>query len=848
MRHLLIAGVLAVGAGASTTWAEAPDTASTDTTAVDSAEARLARWLVHPQKRARAVRAVVAPVIDGILDDVAWDLAPVQSGFTQRDPDQGESMTEATEFRILFDDEALYIGAMLYDSEPDSIMARLARRDDWKQRDEFNINIDPHHDHMTGNFFVVGPSGWTGDGVIWNDGWDDDSWDGVWEAETAILANGWSCELRIPYHVLRFSPDEHYTWGINAMRSIGRRNEYGQWVYIPRDVDGWNSRFGHLDGIEGIEPPRSLEIFPFGLGRTTLSPGTDGEPDATDLLATFGADLRYGLTSSISLNATVNPDFGQVEADPAVLNLSVFESFFRERRPFFLEGNSIYQIPGPGIPGIDRQARLFHSRRIGRQPSRFDLPDDADEVDRPDNTTILGAVKVSGKTENRTAFGVLDAVTGPENARIDQRLTDAQSGLPDTVRRLHRIEPLTNYFVGRVQQDLLTNSTVGAQLTAVNGEDYDPAYVGAVDGHIKWWDNAYRLFRRAAVSHAGQDDDRGSGYETSLYFSKFSGWLGGQLYVDARSPGFDVNDLGFMNRNDRLQAGAHLQVEKLEPYWFARKSGFNFNAWQNWNYDGDLLRRGIGYNMWHDLHNYWGFWTGLEYEFEAFDDLGTRGGPVMVQPSHVWWGMDIWTDGRGPVSGWLGTNLSYGQGGDNRRQWLGVEVEMRPASNIELEIEPGLNYRKSFAQWVENVDDDGDDEDDHFVFGELENRVFEIGARGTYAFTPELSLQLFLQPFVTVGDYTTIKELVRPRSYEFTLYDGLDDNPDFHRRSLRFNLVMRWEYAPGSTLFVVWQQNRDRDFDDTRDPDFDPLGGVGRAFTDDGDNIFLVKCNRWFGM
>jgi hypothetical protein len=252
--------------------------------------------------------------------------------------------------------------------------------------------------------------------------------------------------------------------------------------------------------------------------------------------------------------------------------------------------------------------------------------------------------------------------------------------------------------------------------------------------------------------------------------------------------------------------------------------------------------------MWHELHSYWGFWTGLRHSLESFDDLGTRGGPVMVRPASTWWGIDVWTDDRHWVEGWLGANVSWGEGGRNRSRWLAFEVEVRPASNVEIDVEPGFEYRRSFAQWVENVDDDGDEEDDHFVFGELENRIFEIGARGTYAFTPQMSLELYLQPFVTAGNYGDIKELARPRSYEFTPYAGLEDNPDFRRRALRFNLVMRWEYQPGSTLFVVWQQNRDRDFDDVRDPGFRPLSGVGKAFTDDGDNIFLVKLNRWLGL
>jgi len=238
---------------------------------------------------------------------------------------------------------------------------------------------------------------------------------------------------------------------------------------------------------------------------------------------------------------------------------------------------------------------------------------------------------------------------------------------------------------------------------------------------------------------------------------------------------------------------------------------------------------------------------GLDHNFDAWDDLVTRGGPLMLSPASTRWAMDVWADDRMPISGWFGTNVRWGLGGDNLSTWSGIEFTLKPASNIEIEINPSYRYAKDDAQWVENADSDGDGEDDRFIFGELASKVFEIGVRGTWALTPFLSTQLFLQPFVTTGDYGRIKELARGRSYEFADYSALEDNPDFHRRSLRFNLVMRWEYAPG-TLFVVWQQNRDRDFDDTRDPDFEPFTDAGRAFADEGDNIFLAKINRWVGL
>jgi hypothetical protein len=315
-----------------------------------------------------------------------------------------------------------------------------------------------------------------------------------------------------------------------------------------------------------------------------------------------------------------------------------------------------------------------------------------------------------------------------------------------------------------------------------------------------------------------------------------------------RSKGFDANDLGFMSRNNRITAGAHLKFDMLEPYWFGRRSGFNLNAWHHRNLDGDELNRGINYNMWHRFKNDWGFSFGISGEADVRDDLATRGGPVMGRPGSTWGWFDLWTDDRGSLSSSFGMNGHRGHGGANSGMRYSFEVEWRPVSHFMIEVEPTWSRRKAFAQWVENVDDDGDDEDDHFVFGELESRVMEIEGRASYSFTTQLSLQLFVQPFVTTGDYGLIKELVGEKSYSFAPFDGLEENPDFENRSMRSNLVLRWEYRPGSTLFLVWQQSRDRDFEEIDGPEFEPLSGIGKSFTDDGDSIFLVKFNRWFGL
>ena len=796
----------------------------------------------HPERVMTARRINPhRPVIDGRLDDPVWEHAPVATDFVQHQPDEGEPATQQTAVRLVYDDEALYIGVMCYESNPDSIVSMLTRRDQWAERDWVEVELDPHHDHQTGYWFLVGPSGSVMDGVIYNDDWEDDTWNGVWEAKTAILDDGWSVEYRIPYHVIRFAHEEEHVWGINVMRRIVRREERSQWVMVPSGENGWASRFGHLEGLRDITPPAHFEAVPFALGRSTFA-------DEHDLFGSTGVDVRYGLTPSISLNATINPDFGQVEADPAVLNLSVFETFLWERRPFFLEGNSIFQQPGPDIVGIGGPAQLFYSRRIGRPPGRFGLPDHSEEIDRPDATTILGAAKLSGKTAGKLSFGLLEAVTAREDATIQETFVDPLTGREDTVRRPFRVEPWTNYLVGRLQQDVRTHSTVGATLTTVDGDGFSPSYMGSVDGTLKWKENAYRVFTRLSASSAPGDDGRDSGYEAVAYFSKFSGNFGGQLYADARSPGFQVNDLGFMDRADRVQTGAHLYAEIHEPYLLARRSGFNLNAWHQWNYAAAVLARGVNFNNWNQLRNYWWFNFGVSRAFAAEDDLQTRGGPLMKRPANVSYWSGIGTDDRKAISLWFDTNGERVDGGDSYSRRFHTGLTVRPASNVRFEIGPSYSVERSFAQWVDNVESDDDGDDDHFVFARLKSQVLDLTLRGEIAFTTSLTLQGYVQSFVTSGDYRDFRELARPGSYAFTPFAYTGDEPDFDSRSLRGNLVLRWEYQPGSALFVVWSQSRSFSPDTVADPAFRPLSGVRRSFTDDGDDIVLVKGSYWLGL
>lgn len=777
-------------------------------------------------KVAMAVRSTGAPPrIDGVLDDEVWKTAPVSDDFLQRDPIEGVEVTERTAFQIVYDEEALYIGIRCYDSDPEGIVSRLTRRDGETEADRISVSLDPHYDRQTGFWFAVYASGSMNDGVYSNDGNQDSAWDGVWEVETAIDSKGWIAEYRIPYHVLRFSPKEEYVWGLNIERNISRKQEVDHWSLIARDQPGWVSQFGRLEGIRDIHPPLHLSIVPYGMGRAIIDGGQDYS-------GRVGADVRYGLTSSISLNATINPDFGQVEADPATLNLTAFEDFFGERRPFFVEGASIFQ---------SGDYNLFHSRRIGRSPGRFDIPEDTEELERSEATTVLGAVKLTGKTEGKTSFGILEAVTNREHARI-ARVVDGER-----VKEDYEVEPLTNYFVGRVQQDILEGtSRIGLLTTAVHRRDAESAYAGGVDWDLKFNDEVYNVTGMLAASRAGAKGERKSGYIAQLEADKRGGWLEAEAGFAALSPDVDINDLGYLQRGDLIRSWVDFGLFRHAPLGPFLRFDSGLDLESEWNYDGLRLGTGFGASNWGDLKNYWRVHLHFGREFAGMDDDDVRRGGVAIKSlAENWVHAQVETDQRKGV--WFSVRPEYRRhdGGRSHARGLRVSMELRPLPSMWFSIGPSYNHRITDAQWVDLLEDASGP---HYVYGELDSQTLDLTTRARMIFAPELSLELFLQPFIAIGDYGKMKELVEPETYEFRPYE-LDENRDFHRRSLRSNLVLRWEFSPGSTLFVVWSQSRSASLDDPmgEDLEFQPFSRLKDSFSDDGDNVFLTKVSYWFG-
>ena len=779
-------------------------------------------------KPLRAIRIhATPPKIDGRLDDLIWQRAPVFTGFTQRRPDTGQAATESTTVQFAYDDKALYVGVMAFDRQPEHIVARLARRDQWSEADFVQIAIDAHHDHQTNFVFQVFAGGSLTDGYNYDDGqgWDS-AWDGVWQARQSRHENGWCVEYKIPYQALRFSPQEKYTWGINVIRYISRKKEDVYWRMIPLEQSGWPSHFGHLEGIEQIIPPKPLEIMPYIVGRSTFI--ADDGSDSRDFFGNLGVNMRYGLTSGLSLNATVNPDFGQVEADPAVLNLSVFETFFEERRPFFVDGADNFRTP----------IQLFYSRRIGKQPGFNRIPSGFEMVERPDFTTILGAVKIMGKTTGKTSFGFMEALTAREYASLE-------SVEEEKKRRDFILEPRSHILVGRVQQDLLQgNSHIGLTGTSLNRHKAADAYSGSVDWWLHSGQNAYDFWGQIAGSQAGSAANRKRGWGNEMAVGKRSGWLRGEFHWQAYSKDFEINDLGFLWRNNYYETRLQLALRKDRPWSFFRRNSLNIRQWRRWNFDDVVLANGIGLSTWHQFKTYWELFGSINHDFRTQDDLDTRGGPLIVRPASTDFELHIESDDRRAISSQLGFSWGNDVEGSSWRT-MALSVEIKPADHIEYHFQPRYQWGFDDAQWVGNIDADGNGIVEHFVYGTLRSKTLDLTTRLNVIFSRDLSLELYVQPFLAVGTYKNFKELTSPSSYLFTPYSELGYNPDFRRRSLQSNMVLRWEYRPGSTLFLVWSQANSAF---SSEPSFRPLKNIGESFLDAGSDIFFVKANYWLSL
>jgi hypothetical protein len=761
------------------------------------------------------------PRIDGVANDEVWGFARAVEGLIQWDPDNGDPMTEQTRLQLAYDDRFIYVVIHCDDRTPDRIVGGLGRRDEPPPSDRIGIGFDPRHDHQTGYVFETNPSAVQSDFSLFNDTSFDRDYESVWEVRTSLTDKGWVAEYRVPFSQVRFdaAPGPGQVWGFSFRRTIQRLNETGDWTARPRGEQGIVSRWGHLVFDEALDPPRRIEWIPYVRGGASTVPAL-----GTDFGGGVGLDLRVGIGSAATLSATVNPDFGQVEQDPAVLNLTVFETFFPEKRSFFLEDSRTF-VPPYGL------FQLFHSRRIGRRPSRYELQPGDVEVDRPEATTILGAVKLTGKQSGWT-YGALTSVTADEEVEV---LT------ADGVPAERPAEPTTSYNVVRLQRDVRQGtSNVGMIATGVMRKSDFDAFAAGSDFNLRWdrnrvrWDGHWAA-TRAPISGAMRS---GFGGVSNFNFDRKHG--GFYAHFDHFNPTFRVDDLGFFRgRADRTTIDGGVSAQQPDPWKMFRRVGANMFAVRGWNQAKDPLARLVGWNFFTQFKNYWGFESGGNHHFEGIDDLDTRGGPPIVTPSEWNQYFFVSSDSRKTWRFNFGSDINNDEvGGWSVR--LGPGLNLKPSGRLQLSINTNYTTGLDDAQWIQNIDATGDGVVD-YVYGRLERDVIDVTVRSTLAVHRDLTVQMFLQPFVAVGHYTDIRRLAQPRSYEFDPVT-IEENPDFNTKSLRGNIVLRWEYVRGSTLYVAWNLTTS---DPSRPGLFQPWRDLSDAFRADGSRAFMVKMTYW---
>lgn len=874
----------------------------------------------------RAVRIVSDDLItlDGRLDEPIWQQTPLATGFTQRTPEDGAPATEQTEARIIYTGDAVYVGARAYDSSMDSVAATLFRKDGSAYSDWFYVNIDSYNDRRTAFSFAVNPKGVRKDILIYDNDNEDIRWDAVWEASTSMDEQGWTVEMRIPLSQLRFSTDQEQdeaSWGINFQRRIARKEEISFWSPTPQDASGFVSQYGRLQGMNQLEAPKRFELNPYVSSSITRAPLEPSNPyyDKNAFNGSLGADLKYGLTSDLTLTATINPDFGQVEADPAVINLSAFETFFREQRPFFLEGNEIFQFGDTKTFNSYGNPITFYSRRIGRAPQgdlrRFNAyrdngvynPDNAESIhtDTPSQTTIATAAKLSGKTQNGWSVGLLDAYTVKETSpfQIDRGLSLGELTGDFTV------EPATNFLVARTKKDLNDSNTIfGGFLSSVNrniGGTYfenflhNSAYLGGVDFEHNWDDRNWTLsgtFSASRVNGTEEsilqtqqssaryfnrvDSDRLtvdpgktslSGYATELSLRKSGGehWRSSLTYSEV-SPGYEVNDMGFENRADYRSAALAVMYHENDPKHLRLFRIWSFDMFA-WNHDGDRIANYYNLGGYMQFQNLWSFNLNFNLSGKSFSDRLTRGGPVAERPANWNFNFNIRSDQTKKVSFYVGgfNRLYFSDDQFTRFIWGGIEI--RPTTYIQLDISPEIGHGTDADQYVTAVNDPlaVNTYGKRYVFADIDETSLSTNIRLDWTFTPDISLQLYVRPFISSGNFYNYKEFTTPRGYEFDTYgsdagtidfsngeytvdpDGSGPadtfsfgDRDFNFRSIQGNTVFRWEYRPGAIFYLVWQHDRSSFGPEN---DFYPGRDFRRLFDAEPTNVFLVKLSYWFG-
>lgn len=782
-----------------------------------------------------AQRAEKTPRIDGQLADDCWRDANWAGGFVQYEPLPDAAPSQQTLYAILYDDNNLYVAIKALDSEPDKIVNRISRRDD-VDGDWVGVAIDSYEDKMTSFEFTLSASGTKGDLRRSESSGEDDTWDPIWEAKTSLQPEGWYAEIRIPYSQLRFGKKTAYRWGLQVARHIYRRQELSFWQPVDKGSSQFVAHFGRLLGIDDISPTKEAEVVPFVLSQLTLSQREAGNPFATgrSTEASVGVDGKVGLTNDLTLNFTINPDFGQVEADPSNVNLTNFETYYDEKRPFFVEGSNIYHYPYD-ITNNERN-KLFYSRRLGREPQFAYDRQEGEHVSAPRRTSILGAVKISGKTRKGTSLGLLGAVTQKMYSEIDR----------NGERSNYAVEPLSGYLAGRVEQDLDSgNLIVGGMVTAVNrkideeqfGVLARSAYAGGLNFTRYWHDKSYyltaraffshlqgspqamtrlqrssaRYYQRPDASHLQLDSTRTtlSGMGGSLNGGKISGHFNFMGFSSWSSPGIEFNDIGFKPNADQIMNGVWAGYNEWRPRGIVNQFEFNGSIYHISDFSGKSKGWGTESFAYIQFTNYYDIAGGLNIGYNGTSTTLLRGGPSIRTPGVMNGWFSIESDSRKKFKAEY--DMSFRRGFENSASSVsyGLDLSYKPSNRLMLSLYPHYVHSTDHQQYVRTVEG----EHPTYILSSIRQHTASMSLRINYGITPDMSLQWYALPYLFSGDYYDFKGVTNPQADKFVerfsrIEDYPYDNPDFHFLQLRSNLVYRWEYKPGSVLYLVWSQGR----------------------------------------
>lgn len=858
------------------------------------------------QKSIKAIKSEQKITVDGLLNEPVYGNQPAEN-FYQKEPEEGKLASETTKVWVSYDENNIYIGAQLFDSNPELIDASLNRKDKFTNSDWFYIYLDSYNDKQTGYFFAVNAGGSKMDGILYNDTWDDISWDAIWHAQALIDSEGWTAEIQIPLSQLKFNETDNIEWGINFRRNIKRKNEQDFFVHIPKTENSFVSKFARLEGLSGVKSSSSVEIFPYLVQKAKYLQHDEKDPfyKSGQYPTSFGADLKYALSSNLFLTGTINPDFGQVEVDPAVINLSASETYFDEKRPFFTEGSNFFMF---GYGGVNNNwgfnfgsPDLFYSRRIGRSP-QGDLPDDYDYTNAPKESRILGAAKITGRVGDGWSLGILDAVT--------QR-TYAKVSIGDK-RETYEIEPLTNYSLVRgIKEFDKGRHAIGFNFTGVNRDlnsgslndklskaaytlgadgwttlDKEGNYVlnamaagsyitGTPSALVNIQERSYRYSQRPDITYMKLDSNRTS--LSGWFFRTMLNKQKGNFYLNASlgavSPGFEYNDLGYQWMSNRINGHIVTGYRWFNSDGIFREKRVYLALAQSYDFEGDIINNVIYWSTNFIFTNYYSVNFQGNYNFEDYNSSLTRGGPKVKDPSNIWMMASLSSDSKNSVSFNIGTE--YGRNDDGGKYFgYWSTISWHPSHSFALTIGPSYSLDYETRTWVDKFSDSTaiNTYTNRYVFGELQQQTISGNIRVNWAFSPNLTLELFLQPLFSVGKYSNFKELKKGRTNSFNYYnyngaqveynsndnnykidpDGAGeaepfefDNPDFNIKSLRANLVLRWEINPGSIFYFVWTQEKT---DDQNPGEMNFRKDFKNLLNDQPDNIFLVKYSHWFSI